>query len=191
MIRVRSTVRDHWSGVNPGVIAGMIDGAAARTITARTRSAASIRFAIVETTRHARAVSSVARSADTIGITADDRAPAATSWNTRSGRRNAAKNASRSAPGKPPLTMTTTRTQPRTREMRKAPETISPARARAREEVTPGGGPAGEGRPAVGEIDVERRPGRPSQQADPLLAALAEDPDLAAAEVQGRQLGGG
>ena len=51
--------------------------------------------------------------------------------------------------------------------------------------------PAGEDRPAVGEIDVERRPGRPSQQADPLLAALAEDPDLAAAEVQGRQLGGG
>ena len=33
------------------------------------------------------------------GITAEDRAPAATSWNTRSGRRKAAKKVSSSEPG--------------------------------------------------------------------------------------------
>ena len=47
--------------------------------------------------------------ADTIGISADDRAPAATSWKIRSGIRNAAKNASSSVDGKA-LAMTMTRT---------------------------------------------------------------------------------
>ena len=90
MIRVRSTVRFHSSDVNFGVIAGMIAGAATSTMTARTRRPASIRLAIVETTRQARAVSSVASRLDTTGMTADDRAPAATSWNIRSGSRKAA-----------------------------------------------------------------------------------------------------
>ena len=45
----------------------------------------------VEATRHARASWSWACSPDTIGTRAADRAPAATSWNIRSGSRNAAK----------------------------------------------------------------------------------------------------
>jgi hypothetical protein len=72
----------------------------------------------------------------TTGINADDTAPAATSWNNRSGIRNAAKNASSSWGSRTALTTTTSRTQPRTREMRNAPETISPARARAEAAVT-------------------------------------------------------
>ena len=39
----------------------------------------------VDTTRHARASSSVANRPATIGISADDSAPAATSWKIRSG----------------------------------------------------------------------------------------------------------
>ena len=50
----------------------------------------SIRLATVETTRQARADPSVASRPDTIGISADERAPAATSWKMRSGIRNAA-----------------------------------------------------------------------------------------------------
>src|SRR5438876_8096072 len=76
MIRVRSTVRDQPAASNPGVIAGMMTGAATRTTTPSTTRAASIRLAIVETTRQARAFSSVAKSADSTGITADDNAPA-------------------------------------------------------------------------------------------------------------------
>ena len=69
----------------------------------------SIRLITVETTRQARCRSSVVNSPDTIGIRADDSAPAATSWKIRSGMRNAAKNASRSA-GRNAFAMTTTRT---------------------------------------------------------------------------------
>ena len=53
----------------------------------------------VETTRQARARSLVVNSAETMGISADDRAPAATSWKIRSGIRKAAKNASSSVEG--------------------------------------------------------------------------------------------
>ena len=56
----------------------------------------SIRLMTVDTTRQARACSLVVNSADTIGMSADDRAPAATSWKIRSGMRKAAKNASSS-----------------------------------------------------------------------------------------------
>ena len=48
----------------------------------------------VETTRHAWASSSFANSPATTGIIADDSAPAATSWNRKSGMRKAAKNES-------------------------------------------------------------------------------------------------
>ena len=56
-----------------------------------------MRLMTVETTRHARACSLVVNRAETIGISADDSAPAATSWKMRSGIRKAAKNASSSA----------------------------------------------------------------------------------------------
>ena len=54
----------------------------------------SISVVTLDTTRQARASSSFARRPATIGIIADDSAPAATSWNRKSGIRNAAKNAS-------------------------------------------------------------------------------------------------
>ena len=60
----------------------------------------SIRLITVDTTRQARARSSVVNRAETIGMRADDRAPAATSWKIRSGIRNAAKNASSSVDAK-------------------------------------------------------------------------------------------
>ena len=63
----------------------------------------------VDTTRQARSCSAVANSAETIGMSADDSAPAATSWKIRSGMRNAAKNASSSAV-RNELAMTTIRT---------------------------------------------------------------------------------
>ena len=58
-----------------------------------------MRLMTVDTTRQARACSPVANSAETTGISADDSAPAATSWKIRSGIRNAAKNASSSPAG--------------------------------------------------------------------------------------------
>ena len=70
----------------------------------------SIRLMTVETTRHACDSSSAANSAETTGISADDSAPAATSWKIRSGRRNAAKNASSSGQDGRTLPMTTRRT---------------------------------------------------------------------------------
>ena len=50
----------------------------------------------VDTTRHACDSSPPTSSAETTGMSADDSAPAATSWKIRSGSRNAAKNVSRS-----------------------------------------------------------------------------------------------
>ena len=67
----------------------------------------SIRLAIVEITRQVRASSPVARRAVAIGMIADDNAPAATSWNIRSGSRKAARNASRSPLAPKYSTMTT------------------------------------------------------------------------------------
>ena len=77
--------------------------------TARMARAMSMRLATVDTTRHARADPSVASRLETIGMSADDRAPAATSWKIRSGMRNAAKNASSSGPAPNVVPMTTTR----------------------------------------------------------------------------------
>ena len=60
----------------------------------------SIRLMTVDTTRQARALARRSRAGPTtIGISADDSAPAATSWKIRSGIRNAAKNASSSRAG--------------------------------------------------------------------------------------------
>ena len=73
---------------------GTRTGANTSTSSARTASALSISVVTVETTRHARASSSFANSPATTGIIADDSAPAATSWNRKSGIRNAAKNES-------------------------------------------------------------------------------------------------
>ena len=70
----------------------------------------SIRLMTVETTRQARGRSSVVNRPDTIGMSADDSAPAATSWKIRSGSRNAAKNASSSGEAPNVLPMTTRRT---------------------------------------------------------------------------------
>ena len=106
MIRVSSTVWAHWASVNPGVIAGTIDGAATNMIAARTSRIASMRFATVEATRQARDSASVSSSPAMTGMSADDSAPAATSWKMRSGIRNAAKNVSSSlvAPNVVPMT---------------------------------------------------------------------------------------
>ncbi len=46
-------------------------------------------------------------------------------------------------------------------------------------------------RPRILEIRLEGPARRPAEEADPLLAALAHDPDLAPREVEGAQLGGG
>ena len=70
-----------------------------------------------------------------IGIIAEDSAPAATSWKIGSGSRKAARNVSTSVSGSV-LTISRKRIQPRTRETRKAPETMRPARASARVVVT-------------------------------------------------------
>ena len=92
MIRVRSVVwASCWSS-KPGAMIATSCGASTRTIAARTSSAESISVVTVDTTRHARASSSVANSAVITGISAEDRAPAATSWNRKSGILNAAKN---------------------------------------------------------------------------------------------------
>ena len=70
----------------------------------------------VDTTRQARSASPRASSVAMVGIRADARAPAATSWKIRSGIRKAAKNGS-SAPWIPNVVpRTTSRTQPSTRE---------------------------------------------------------------------------
>ena len=96
MIRVSSTVSAWFASLKPGVIAGTSHGAATKTIAPSTTSPMSIRLMTVETTFQARSFAPLARSPDTIGISADDSAPAATSWKIRSGMRNAAKKASRS-----------------------------------------------------------------------------------------------
>ena len=62
-------------------------------------SAASIRFVTVATTRQARCSSSDSSRLATIGMIADESAPAATSWKIRSGSRNAARNVSTSLSG--------------------------------------------------------------------------------------------
>ena len=109
MIRVSSMVWSSLAPSKPGVMNGTTTGARMNRATAKTISPMSMRLMTVETTRHARACSLVVNSAETIGISADDSAPAATSWKMRSGIRNAAKNASSSA-GWNALAMTTTRT---------------------------------------------------------------------------------
>ena len=90
MIRVSSTVVAMVGASKPGVMIGHDGRRQHEHDVARTASAMSIRFATVETTRHARAVPSVASRPDTTGIRADERAPAATSWKIRSGIRKAA-----------------------------------------------------------------------------------------------------
>ena len=110
MIRVSSMVLSSCAPSNPGVMSGTMTGARMKKPTARTTSPMSIRLMTVETTRQARACSSVANRPDTIGMSADDSAPAATSWKMRSGIRNAAKNASSSADAPNVLPMTTRRT---------------------------------------------------------------------------------
>ena len=95
MIRVSSIVRSRRIPAQPGVIAGTISGAATNATTASTSSATSISDVTVDTIRQARASSSVANSPDTIGMSAELSAPAATSWKIRSGSRKAAKKLSR------------------------------------------------------------------------------------------------
>ena len=94
MIRVSSVVRARLSASKPGVIVATSPGASSSTTAARIASVPSISVVTLDTTRHARASSSFASSPAMIGIIADDSAPAATSWNRKSGIRNAAKNAS-------------------------------------------------------------------------------------------------
>ena len=52
---------------------------------------------------------------------------------------------------------------------------------------SPGSPTLEQDRPAVREVVGERLASRPSQQPDPLLAALAQDPDLATPEVEGSE----
>ena len=100
-------VRSSCTGPKPGVMAPTICGAKMNIATPRTASPMSIRLMTVDTTRHARGISLAVNSAVTIGIRADDNAPAATSWKMRSGTRNAAKNVSSSADGATPEIATT------------------------------------------------------------------------------------
>ena len=109
IVRVSSTVLSNWTGPKPGVIAAITTGARMNRPTARIVRAISMRLMTVDTTRQACDSSPPANSAETIGMRADDRAPAATSWKIRSGRRNAAKNVSRSPASRPELAMTTKR----------------------------------------------------------------------------------
>ena len=67
-----------------------------KTMTPEHARAMSMRFVTVDTTRHARCSPSLSMTLARTGMSADDSAPAATSWNIRSGSRNAAKNASSS-----------------------------------------------------------------------------------------------
>ncbi len=90
MIRVSSIVRSRRPWSKPGVIAGTSTGAASQTTTASTSSSAIIRFATVEATRQARPSSPPAWSPARTGMSAELRAPAATSWKMKSGIRNAA-----------------------------------------------------------------------------------------------------
>ena len=94
MIRVSSMVVATAGALSPSVMGGTRTSANTKTIAARTARTASIRVRIVDTTRHARCSSWVARRAAMTGTRAELRAPAATSWNRKSGMRNAAKNAS-------------------------------------------------------------------------------------------------
>ena len=96
MIRVSSMVASSWAPSNPGVIIGTTTGARVNRPIDSTARPMSMRLMTVETTRHARSCSPVVNRPDTIGISADDSAPAATSWKIRSGIRNAAKKASSS-----------------------------------------------------------------------------------------------
>jgi len=91
-------------------MAPITTGARMNSVTARTVSAMSIRLITVDTTRQARDSSPPTSSAETIGMSADDNAPAATSWKIRSGRRKAAKNVSSSPARRPELPMMTNRT---------------------------------------------------------------------------------
>ena len=112
---------------------------------------------MVETTRQARACSSVASRPATTGISADERAPAATSWNIRSGIRNAAKKASSSAAAPNVLPMTTSadpaedaRDEERARDDRGRP-------GRGRVDAVTGR----RSRPADRDAPAGARPGRP------------------------------
>ena len=90
MIRVSSVVSASSASSKPGVITATSCGATSSTRPTSTSRTDSISVATVDTTRHARASSSVANSDAITGISAEDSAPAATSWNSRSGIRNAA-----------------------------------------------------------------------------------------------------
>ena len=129
MIRVNSMVRASSASPNPGVMTGTMTGARMNNPMARIARPISMRLITVDTTRQARADSLVVNRAETIGISAEESAPAATSWKMRSGKRNAAKNASSSGPAGNVLPITTRRTYPSSRDTRNAPDTISPARA--------------------------------------------------------------
>ena len=50
------------------------------------------------------------------------------------------------------------------------------------------GGARREDRPSDVEIDLDRLAGRPPQKPDALLATFAEDPDLAASQIEARQI---
>ena len=132
MILVSPMVRSILSGSKPGAVKGTSAGAARNRPTASTSSATSIRLATVDTTCQARSSVSRWRISAITGMSAELRAPAATSWNIRSGRRKAAWKASASGPIPRLPAMIATRTQPSTRDARNAPETSSPARARPR-----------------------------------------------------------
>jgi hypothetical protein len=87
MSRVSSTVRSVVGASKPGVMSGTTSGAASASTTPSASNASSITFAIEDTSRHPRSSSPWAMRPDTIGIRAEPSAPAATSWNMRSGSR--------------------------------------------------------------------------------------------------------
>ena len=89
-IRVSSTRVSRSASPNPGAMKGARAGAAMNVTSATAASTIMSRFAIVETTLHARSCSPVATSAAIVGMTAEARAPAATSWKMKSGIRKAA-----------------------------------------------------------------------------------------------------
>ncbi len=89
-MRVSSTRAVRSAASNPGAMSGAMAGAAMNVAMASAARTTMRRFAIVETTLQARSRSPVATRAAIVGMTADARAPAATSWKRKSGIRKAA-----------------------------------------------------------------------------------------------------
>ena len=130
--RVRKIVVSTCGGCHDGTMSGTRTGAASQVTAASGASTTIIRFVRVDTRRRAPSSSPRAMSSDATGTTAEPMAPAATSWKSVSGIRNAAQNASMSwlAPNSAPNVAP--RAHPSRRDRSTPATTAIPARAMAR-----------------------------------------------------------